>query len=212
MVTSAKGGAGKTSIAMGLVSVAHHKKGLKTLVLDSDVQTATEMYLKDIPEIENAFVPASDLPKAMLGDLSGHDVVIFDLPPRHEHEDEFVEAAAHADFVLIPFDCLVSVESSRGLIRKLTQAGLTNWACVHTMASPAVFSRSRTASVRKALVDAGIPCMESKISSRTVWKNQLWDHAGTPKTLIHSSGNGAAIHEIEKLYAEIAMKIEEQKS
>jgi chromosome partitioning protein len=81
-----KGGAGKTTLAIGC-AVAADQAGHKTLILDMDPQGTAEAWYQDreaeTPKL--ACVTAADLPKALDGARAeGFDYVLIDTPGRDE--------------------------------------------------------------------------------------------------------------------------------
>lgn len=101
-IISQKGGVGKTTLATAL-AVAAEKDGKQVAVLDLDDQ-ASACFWSDIRESPTPAV--KDVKAVRLGVYlesireAGCDLVIIDCPP--VHKDIALDAAAPADFVLIP--------------------------------------------------------------------------------------------------------------
>ncbi|MEZ4711680.1 MAG: AAA family ATPase [Caldilineaceae bacterium] len=101
-IISQKGGVGKTTLATAL-AVAAEKDGKQVAILDLDDQ-ASACFWSDIREAPTPAV--KDVKAVRLGVYlqsireAGCDLVIIDCPP--VHKDIALDAAAPADFVLIP--------------------------------------------------------------------------------------------------------------
>ena len=101
-IISQKGGVGKTTLATAL-AVAAEKAGQQVAILDLDDQ-ASACFWSDIRESPTPAV--KDVKAVRLGVYldsireAGCDLVIIDCPP--VHKDIALDAAAPADFVLIP--------------------------------------------------------------------------------------------------------------
>lgn len=119
-----KGGTGKTTIATAL-AVAAHRAGQKAAILDLDPQTnATDWF--DRREADGPDV-ASVQPGAIKRSLEayrglGMDLVIIDTPGKMDSAS--VEAAKHADLVLIPMQTQIfAIDTLAPLKTLLAMAG-----------------------------------------------------------------------------------------
>lgn len=107
LISSAKGGSGKTSISINMSACAV-ASGLSVLVVDADPQKTLTLSMSRRPEEAPAIplrtIAMNDLAKA-LPDIKGEDVdlVIIDTPPGVEtYKDAIRILLAASDFVLVP--------------------------------------------------------------------------------------------------------------
>ena len=108
LVSSAKGGSGKTTTTRNLAVCALHE-GLRVATVDLDAQGSLTMWFKRRPEEAPALrhyqVPLQDgvaAVEAILG-LADFDLIVVDTPPGVEANPKVVKALMHlADLVLIP--------------------------------------------------------------------------------------------------------------
>lgn len=205
MVASPKGGVGKTALSLGLASVATRRRGLKTVVIETDPQKSAKYALENNPHVDYAYVDVEHLNAIVNHGSDDHDVVIFDVPPGFAYIDEYVSAVKEADFTLIPvLQDGSSFDSARTLLQPLTASGATNWAIVVNRSSPSTFFKHIERQMHQSLIDQGFPVMNAIIRDRRAWLNL---NLLNDKNLIHDSRDGSAKHEIESLYAEIVERI-----
>ena len=108
LVSSAKGGSGKTTTTRNLAVCALHE-GLKVATIDLDAQGSLTMWFKrrpeDAPALQHYQVPLEDGIEAVrsIVRLANIDLIVVDTPPGVEANPKVVKALMHlADLVLIP--------------------------------------------------------------------------------------------------------------
>ncbi|KJZ31229.1 hypothetical protein TW83_09905 [Paracoccus sp. S4493] len=103
VVTSQKGGAGKTTVALN-ISVAAAQKGLRTLMIDLDPQQSLRGWWSGREVDQPTMLEKDPSPSALtqaLKPLAEHfDLIVIDTPPAAP--DWLVDVMRHADLVLIP--------------------------------------------------------------------------------------------------------------
>jgi chromosome partitioning protein len=108
LVSSAKGGSGKTTSARNLAVCALHD-GLRVATVDLDAQGSLTLWFQrrpqEAPQFQHFQVPLADSGSALdaITGLTDVDIVIGDTPPGVEANPEAIRALIHkADFVLMP--------------------------------------------------------------------------------------------------------------
>ena len=95
-----KGGAGKTTTAIGLAFGIQRRTGLRVGVVDCDPNGSATRWLEGLPEMETVACPADQLALFLEGLVDDFDVVLIDSPPN----DELAVAAIArvSDLALLP--------------------------------------------------------------------------------------------------------------
>ncbi|SFQ14185.1 ParA family protein [Tranquillimonas alkanivorans] len=208
LVMSPKGGVGKTKISLGLASVAH-KRGKSVLAIDFDDQNSLDTTLRGIDDIDNAAGHPRELMDAIEQTGDDHDVVIFDVRPGSEYTKEYLQAAKHVDFTVVPIqhdgEAILSAEY---MVDQFLDEGVQNFGVVMNSVLP---NEKHLSKVREKMADLSgpelqWPMLDSILQFRTVWGHITFARDRS-KTLIHHHKDGKAKAEIEALYDEIVSKI-----
>ena len=108
VITSAKGGAGKTTTARNLAVFAAHA-GLSVAMIDCDMQASLTAWFQhrpdEAPPLEHYRVPMGEIAEAIgeIGSRTELDLVIVDTPPGVEaHPQAMRELVHRSDFILVP--------------------------------------------------------------------------------------------------------------
>jgi len=200
-LVTAKGGSGKSSLAVSL-AVAAHQRGLRTYVVDLDPQgTARNWFARrkaEVPEV--AAIESAQLAAGLL-ELSrqAYDLVIVDTPGADT--PAAIAAMAAVDFVLIPArPSIADIEAARPTVQSLTRLGKP-FGFVVTQAPAG--RAMRTTDAYRALALAGVVSSVS-VALRTDHLDALAQGLGVTELDPH----GKAAAEIVELLDWILKRIE----
>jgi chromosome partitioning protein len=108
IITSAKGGSGKTTTARNIAVLAAHA-GLSVATIDCDMQASLTAWFErrpgEAPTLDHYKVPMGDIVDAMaeIDDRQDLDLIVVDTPPGVEsHPQPIRELMRRSDFIIIP--------------------------------------------------------------------------------------------------------------
>lgn len=195
-VMSQKGGAGKTTISVHL-AVAASRKGLKTVVFDTDPQQSVMVWAKaresDEPTVAaittNKLAAAIEQAKA-----NGYEFVVIDTAPNAG--TDAVDVAALATTVLVPVrPSVFDLSAAKRTIEIIKRAGVDSLlvlsACPHR--APEI------GMAREALGLSGLPVANTLIGDRRPYARAVQ----TGRAVVEFEPDGKAAEEINALLAEI---------
>jgi chromosome partitioning protein len=196
IVSSRKGGAGKTTLSLNLATLASQKGKKKVALLDLDPQGSSQFWVSlreaDYPMVRK--VACNDL-LIELSELEekGFDYVFLDMPPT---DKKWIKSAMeHADLVLIPTKASpLDIHSASSTLEWASDAGskvawVINGASVSSSTPSIVFEQLKA----------------SAKTCRTIVheRNDFVISVGLGKSVSEFAPNSKAANEIEQLWREV---------
>lgn len=207
-VMTPKGGVGKTSITLGLASVAARRYGKRPLIIEADPQKSVEFSMEAIDGVDYGYAPLENISELTGGEFPGFDVVIFDMPPYPGFQDEYLDLVRKTDFTVIPFfNDGKSLDSARYFVAPLTEREEEfdgKWSMLLNRGTTNHLAKPGEERVLDALREAGFPLLDAVLRERTVYSN-LTNRA--PFRLLHDTPDNKAKHEMDTLWREIRRRI-----
>lgn len=196
-----KGGAGKTTLAIGL-SVEWMRRGKKVLLVDADPQATALTWAGLAAELEQAapsvVAMGDNLRKTLPGVAKDYDLVVVDTPGRQTKR--VVGAIMLADLVILPAQpSPADVWALAGTIDVIEEAREIR---PDIRAVLVINGRTRTAigaGARPVLEETGYPVLRTEIGRRTAFAESLATGQGVTA---YQSGSVAAL-EIRNLVDEV---------
>lgn len=209
-VANQKGGAGKTTLSMGVAGTLG-RRGSRVLVIDADAQATSRMWAtaaadeKPFPAVViNLSDAQGKLHREVKNHLEHYDFVVIDCPPS-------VEAPATQSALLVSDVCLIPIPpspadfwSSRGIKLLVEKAQTIN----ETLQAFVIVNKHKktalSASVLHVLEDFGIPLFEAKLGDKTAFQEAMINGAS-----VQALGRTAkpAIAEIEAVTDELLARM-----
>lgn len=157
-VASAKGGAGKTTTAVGLF-LAAEAAGTPAMLIDADRGASAKSWLPDHPSVHSA-TSTTAMKKMLAG--AGEQLVIVDTPPLYENRSLIETVLARSSAAVIP------VQPSRMSVERLPDLLAVLPETLPQLVVPSMIRASTTAAgqLLTDLREAGIPTTRTVIPLR----------------------------------------------
>ena len=156
-VLNKKGGAGKTTTAIGIADGCR-RRGLRVGLIDTDPNASASRWLASVPEIDSVPCTPADLRGLIEGVRDLYDVLIIDSPPNDVAALQAV--AAVADLAIIPLaPTAIEVDQLPDTVDLIEAAG-TPWIVVPVRVR---LSTAAGKTIRDLCSDAGIPVTRSVV-------------------------------------------------
>ena len=199
-ILSRKGGTGKTTLAVNL-SVAAHKAGLSTLLVDIDPQ-ASAMSWRDLREEDSPAVVSAQSArlKELLEAAETNSVDLTLIDTAAGAEVSVLNAAREADMVMIP--CKTSapdIKAISGTVDVVKLANVPAFVVFNSVPYPASLIYEAKRSIRRY----DLPCAPGYIGQRAVFVHSFTDGLSVQER----EPNGKASSEIQALYKHLAKEV-----
>ena len=156
-VVNKKGGAGKTTTAIGLVAGCR-ARGLRAGLVDTDPNASASRWLASVPEIDTVPCAITDLAALIDGVQDLYDVLVIDSPPNDVAAVQAVAAVAH--LVIIPLaPSPIEVDQLPDTVDLIEAVG-TPWLVVPVRVR---LSTAAGKTIRELCSDAGVPVTRSVV-------------------------------------------------
>lgn len=194
-VIGQKGGCGKTTVSLGLASVAA-KVGLAVAVIDLDPQATAACWADRREDKTIAVVSAPSRLNATLENAKAGEADLVIIDTAGKSDTQAADAARAADLVLMPVrPHIFDLETLRASIDILRLAGNPRAAVLLTFVQPQ--ATKGPDEVRQIIAQQyGIEVLPFHLSHRTIFA----DAPAHGKTPVEMEPNGKAAAELERLY------------